>query len=251
MLAPHGCQPVLAVASPFACSHMPAYPTISPSSQRDVRAHRPRGLRAQPFVERHPGAARERHVLVALRADGVVGRAQQLALDATISIPAGRERRRLGADRPRLLELVVDLVQPDATSERNRALVRSVHVRDDPLHARATAHARSGARATPGPTPCPRGLRQHARIDEREAAERRELSATAADGTAVDAGEDQHAVGVRPRDDSCSGVMGSSGSTRDLIAAHASSPCSSSSTTLDANAHGIGPCIVSARERVS
>lgn len=218
--------------------------------QRHVRPAAPGGLGAQPLVERHPGAARERHVLVPLLTHSVVGRPQQLVTDGDDLDPLRDLRRRLlGANRARLLELVVDFVQARPASEVDRALVAVVDVRDDPVHVEcpcvlSQAVEQSSADAAPA------GVRQDAWLDDGEATEGREVGAAAADRPSVEVAEDQQAA----RRQAACDLLGRDGIVR-LDAGLDRSPRLERGLVLlddlDANAHGIGPCIVRARERVS
>jgi hypothetical protein len=133
--------------------------------------------------------------------------------------------------------------------ELDRALVLGVDVRDDALDVQ-----RPGVLDQPFDE-CPTDalaarFGQDAWVDEREPAERREPTAAAADGAPIDASEDEHAVGCAMTRE----LLG-----RDRIVRLDSrldrcprlEPRLVVVDELDLDAHGSGPCIVRARDRVA
>jgi hypothetical protein len=98
--------------------------------------------------------------------------------------------------------------------------------------------------------PVPACVRQDAWLDDGEPAEGRAVGAAAADRPSVEVGEDQQAT----RRPAACDLLGRDGIVR-LDAGLDRGPrlesCLIVLDHLDADAHGIGPCIVRARERVT
>ena len=96
----------------------------------------------------------------------------------------------------------------------------------------------------------PAGIRQDTRLDDGEPAESREVGAATADGPSVEVGKNQQAARRQP---ACH-LLGRDGIVR-LDAGLDRSPRFEGPLIvlddLDADTHGIGPCIVRARERVT
>ena len=140
-------------------------------------------------------------------------------------------------------------MQADQTCEFNRSLVAVVDVRDDPFDVERPRVLGQAVEQRPADA-VPAGLRQDTRLDDGKPAERREVGAAAADGPSVEVGEDQQAA----RRQAACDLLGRDGIVR-LDAGLDRSPRLEGGLVvlddLDADAHGIGPCIVRARERVT